>query len=537
LQIDFAGIGNRIVALNVPRRNYTSLVAGAEGTIFYGEAVPNQQGVTVHRYALEERKAQPFLVGVQFYTLSADGKKLLYRAGGGGPGGPGGPGGRGAATWGIVDATARTAPKVGDGRLNTSALRMRVDPRAEWRQMFVEGWRFQRDFLYVPNTHGADWQQVRAMYEPWVEHVRHRSDLTYLLDVMGAELSVGHSFVRGGDLPDIDEVSVGLLGADLEIHEGRYRIKRIYRGDPWTPEMRAPLAAPGLRVAEGDYILEVNGVELRAPENPYRLFENTANRQTLLRVNRRPTREGSWVITVVPVASESGLRTHAWVEENRRKVDELSGGRLAYVWLPNTAQGGYTSFNREYFAQQDKQGAVIDERFNSGGSAADYIVDIMARRLHGYFNNAVADRRPFTSPGAGIWGPKVMIVNEMAGSGGDLLPYMFRFLGIGPLVGTRTWGGLVGTWDTPPLIDGGVMIAPRGGFFNLDGEWDVENEGVAPDIEVEMTPAEVIAGRDPQLEAAVKEALRLLEANPVRLREEPPPPNKWRRPGVASSER
>src|SRR5690606_3053052 len=267
IQIDFDGIGDRSVALNVPERDYTSLVAGAEGTVFYGEAVPNQQGVTVHRYVLKEREAKPFMTGVQFYTLSADGKKLLYRAGGG-FGGQGG-------TWGIVDADARAAPKVGDGRLNTFALRMKVDPPAEWRQMFVEGWRYQRDFLYVPNTHGADWEQVRAMYEPWVEHVRHRSDLTYLLDVMGAEISVGHSFVRGGDLPDVDNVSVGLLGADLEVHEGRYRIARIYRGDRWNPGLRAPLAAPGLRIAEGHYILEVDGVELRAPENPYRLFENT----------------------------------------------------------------------------------------------------------------------------------------------------------------------------------------------------------------------------------------------------------------------
>jgi tricorn protease len=235
-------------------------------------------------------------------------------------------------------------------------------------------------------------------------------------------------------------------------------------------------------------------------------------------------------VTVVPVPSEAQLRSFDWVEGNRRKVDQLSGGRLAYVYLPNTAGGGYTFFNRYYFAQQNKAGAILDERFNGGGSVADYIVDLLSRDLHGYFNNPIGDRRPFTTPAAGIWGPKVMLINESAGSGGDMLPYMFRRMKIGPLVGTRTWGGLVGTWDTPPLIDGGAMIAPRGGFFDLNGEWAVENEGVAADIPVEMTPKDVIAGRDPQLERGVQEALRLLAEKPVVLKKEPPFPVRSKRP-------
>jgi tricorn protease len=361
--------------------------------------------------------------------------------------------------------------------------------------------------------------------------VAHRSDLTYLLDWMGGEIAIGHSFVGGGDLPEVPNVNVGLLGADLEMDQGRYRIKRIYSGESWNPNLRAPLAAPGLGVNVGDYILEVNGTELRAPENPYRHFEGTANRQVLLRVNNRPTLEGARVVNVIPVANENALRQMDWVENNRRKVDELSGGRLAYVWVPNTGQGGYTYFNRWFFAQQHKQGAVIDERFNQGGYAADYIVNVLARDLHGYFNNPIGDRRPFTTPEAGIWGPKVMIINEMAGSGGDLMPYMFKRMAIGPLVGKRTWGGLVGTWDTPPLLDGGFMIAPRGGFFDLNGEWAVENEGVAPDIDVDMTPKDFMAGRDAQLERAVQEALRLLEQKPVVLKPEPPAPVRARRPG------
>ncbi|MCL6646000.1 MAG: PDZ domain-containing protein, partial [Dehalococcoidia bacterium] len=457
-----------------------------------------------------------FVSGVAAYTVSADRKKLLYRASGA------------AGAWHIVEAGG-SPPQGGAGRLNT-ALRMLVDPRAEFRQMFDEGWRFQRDFLYVPNLHGADYHRTKALYQPFLEHVRHRADFTYLLDVLGSEVAIGHSYVSGGDLPEIPQTAVGLLGADFEIANGRYRVTKVYTGESWNPQLRAPLAQPGMEVNPGEYILAINGLELAGTDNIYRLLEGTANRQTILTVNTAPSLEGARRVTVVPVASEGPLRQFDWVESNRRKVDQLSGGRLAYVYLPNTGGPGYTFFNRYYFAQQDRQGVILDERFNGGGSAADYMVDIMARDLHGYFNNPVAERRPFTSPGAGIWGPKVMIVNEMAGSGGDLLPYMFRRMRLGPLVGSRTWGGLVGIWDTPQLLDGGTMQAPRGGFFDRDGKWAVENEGVAPDIEVEMTPKDVIAGRDPQLERAVDEALRLLRQHPVTMKPEPAPPVRARRP-------
>jgi tricorn protease len=288
-------------------------------------------------------------------------------------------------------------------------------------------------------------------------------------------------------------------------------ITKIYNAESWNPNLKAPLAVPGIDVKEGDYILEVNGVEVNSGSNLYQYFEGTANRQIKIRVNNKPNMEGSKLVTVVPIENETQLRMMNWVESNRRKVDELSGGKLAYVYVPNTGNPGYTYFNRYYFSQQDKKGAVIDERNNGGGSAADYMVDIMARELHGYFNSRAGDRRPFTTPMAGIWGPKVMLINERAGSGGDLLPYLFNKMEIGPLIGTKTWGGLVGTWDTPPFIDGGRMVAPRGGFFDVNGEWAVEGVGISPDIAVEQTPKEVIQGNDPQLERAVKEALKLLE--------------------------
>jgi tricorn protease len=343
--------------------------------------------------------------------------------------------------------------------------------------------------------------------------------------MMGAEIAIGHSFVRGGDIPEVAPVTAGLLGADFTVENGRYRFSRIYDAESWNPDLRAPLVAPGVEVRPGEYLVAVNGVELKGSDNVYRLLDGTANKQTVLSVSSRPQLEGARHITVVPVPNDQGLRTRAWVEANRRKVDSLSGGTLAYVYVPSTAQPGYTSFNRYYFAQQNKQGAIIDERYNSGGSAADYIIDLLERKFDGYFNNPVGERYPFTSPAAGIWGPKVMIINEMAGSGGDLMPYMFQARKVGPLVGKRTWGGLVGTWDTPAFVDGGAMIAPRGGFFDRTGHWAVENVGTSPDIDVENWPKDVMAGRDPQLERAVAEAMRLGREHPVvRATHEPASP-------------
>ncbi|HMJ85954.1 MAG TPA: PDZ domain-containing protein, partial [Vicinamibacterales bacterium] len=489
-------------------------------------------GSILHRYRLTDRRATSFITGAADYSISADGRKLLYRVN---PAG-GGRGRGGAAPSGppplpslfIVDAD-RNPPAAGQGRVSAT-LRMYLEPRQEFAQIFNEGWRNQRDYLYVPNLHGVEWQKMKEMYGQLLPYVNHRADLNYLLDNMGAEISIGHSYVRGGAMPEVPLSTAGLLGADFTIDGGRYKIARIYDNESWNPDLRAPLAAPGVDVSVGDYVLAINGMELRAPDNIHRLLDGTANRQTVLTVNNRPAIDGGRQITVIPVATEQTLRTRAWVEENRRTVEKLSNGQLAYVYLPNTGQPGYASFNRYYFSQQDKKGVVVDERYNGGGSAADYIIDVLQRDFDGYFNNVAGDRMPFTSPSAGIWGPKVMIINEMAGSGGDLMPYMFRFRKLGLLVGKRTWGGLVHTADTPTFIDGGSMIAPRGGFFSKDGKWAVENEGVAPDVDVENWPKDVIAGKDPQLERAVEEAMRMLkEKPPARMTTEPAPPTWGKR--------
>lgn len=520
VQIDVAGIAERIVAApNLPLRNHIGLVAGPEGYVFVLESAPGSPGSTVHRYDFDEREASEYVTGVSNVTVSQDRGSLLHRSG---------------ANWSVTPtsrASASGGSGDGNGRLDVGDLRVRVEPTAEWAQMLRDGWRFMRDFLYVDNQHGAPWDDVWSWYSAWLPDVEHRSDFNHLLDMMSGEIAVGHSYVRGGDYPDLTSPRTGLLGADLSVVDGWYRIDRIYSGESWNPGLRGPISHPGMDVGEGDWIVAVDGQALQAPTNIFELLEGTAGRAVTVSVNDSPSLDGARDIVVEPMGSEGQLRSWAWIEDNRRKVDEMSGGRLAYVYVPNTGQGGYTYFNRMYFAQQDRQGAVIDERNNGGGSAADYIVDVLNRELTGYFNSRAGDRKPWTQPMAGLWGPKVMIINERAGSGGDLMPYLFRFHEVGPLVGTRTWGGLVGTWDTPPLLDGGRFVAPRGGFIDVDGQWAVEAEGVAPDIEVMNTPRTVADGRDPQLEAAVAEALRLMETEAVEFLPEPAPPVRYRRPG------
>jgi tricorn protease len=517
VRIDETGIRQRILALGVPAGDLELLTAGSPETFFFVERAATGGTLKLQRFQIKDRAVTTVLEGLRSFSLSADNKKLLYSTGAGAN-----------ARWGIV-STEKPA-KVGDGALNVAQLEMQVDPQVEWAEIFRESWRTQREYFYDPSMHGANWKAVLDKYAPLVPWVRHRADLGYLMAQVGGELVVGHSYLTGtGDEPGATPTTTGLLGADYAVENGLYRIKRIYNGESWNPELRAPLTAPGVHVAVGDYLLEVDGRPVTATRSVYEPFEETAGRQTVLRVGPSPSGEGSRLVTVVPVPSEEGLRTRAWIEDNRRKVDSLSGGRLAYVWLPNTAGAGYTAFTRYFFAQQDKQGAVIDERYNHGGMVADFIVGELSRRRTGGY--AMRDGLVLTSPVAGIYGPKVMLINESAGSGGDALPYNFRVNQIGPLIGTRTWGGLVGTTGVPPTIDGGGVTAPGLAFFNLNNEWAIENEGITPDIEVENDAASVIAGRDPQLERGVQEALRLLDRATTPRIARPRPIDRASRPG------
>ncbi len=510
--IDSDGVYQRIVALKLERRNYIGLLKGPKNSVFIFENVPNQPNLKLLKYDIEKSKADEFLSGISQAVASHDRNNMLYQQNG---------------AWYI--AGTKSKPKKGDGKLKLD-VKTKVEPQAEYHQIFREGWRFMRDFLYVDNVHGAPWDAIYEWYSPWIDHVRHRTDLNYVVDIMSGEVSIGHSYVSGGDFPDLDRVPVGLLGCDFTLKNGGYQISKIYTGESWNPDLYAPLALPGIAVKEGDYLLAVNGQELTSEINPYSLLEQTADRETRLTIGPSTDIKSGKEVLVKPIRSERNLRTFDWIEANRKKVDELSGGKLAYVYVPNTSTRGFTYFNRYYFSQQDKKGVIVDERNNGGGYAADYMIDIMDRELFGYFNSKTNDNRPWTTPMAGIWGPKVMLINERSGSGGDLLPYMFKAKNIGPLVGTRTWGGLVGTWDTPRFIDGGRMVAPRGGFFDKNGEWAVEGEGISPDIEVIQSPKLVLEGKDPQLEKGVEEALRLLQSSEFQLKPEPAPPIKWKRP-------
>ncbi len=513
--IDFDNISQRIIALPIPPKNYVGLVAGKASVIYLLEFPPGAsafQGppaVMLHKFDLSQRKFETVTGGITGFDISANGEKMLYSQ---------------AGRWFIASTAAPVQP--GAGAIKVEEMEIHIDPRAEWRQMYAEAWRIQRDFLYDPGHHGLDLKAAEARYRQFLDGVAHRSDLNYLFVEMLGNVVMGHLFVGGGDVPRGKPVRGGLLGADFEIANGRYRFGKIYNGENWNPNLRAPLTQPGVNVAAGEYLIAVKGRELRASDSVYAFFEGTADKDVVIRVGPNADGSGSREVTVVPIDNEAGLRNLAWIEGNRRRVDQLSGGKIAYVYLPDTGGGGFTNFNRYYFAQIDKEGAVIDERFNGGGSAADYIIDYMRRPLRNYW--ATREGEDFTTPIGSIYGPKAMVINEYAGSGGDLMPWLFRQSSIGPLVGKRTWGGLVGIYDYPPLIDGGLVTAPRVAFYNLQGEWEVENHGVAPDVEVEMDPALWRQGRDPQLERAVEVVLDALKKNPLPKRRRPAYPNYYR---------
>lgn len=399
-------------------------------------------------------------------------------------------------------------------------MEVRVDPIAEWRQMYHEAFRLERDFFYDPGFHGYDLKRAEKDYEPYLEGIASRSDLNYLFEECLGGLTVGHLRVNGGDFAEVKRVPVGLLGADYKIENGRYRFARVYDGENWNPQLRAPLTQPGVNVAAGEYLLAVNGRDLRGTNEVYSFFEETANKPTILRVGSDPNGVGSREVTVVPLASEQNLRNLAWVEDNRRKVDQLSQGRLAYIYLPDTAVNGYTFFNRYFFPQAGREGAVVDERFNGGGTMTDYILTYLQRRLLNY--RTTRDGEDTTWPVSLIPGPKALIVNEYAGSGGDALPFHFRSLAIGPIIGKRTWGGLVGFFGPQEqLMDGGVVSTPSRGFWTPKGDWEVENNGVAPDIEVELDPHAMREGHDPQLERTVQVLLADLDKHPIPKHKKP----------------
>lgn len=511
VRIDFTGILQRIVTLPVPNANYVDLAAGKAGEVFLLQApltsvdeAPPQ--MTLLKFDMKSRKAMPVAAGLQGFALSFNGEKLLLNQG---------------RTWSIVSAAEPAKP--GEGELKTADMETFSVPREEWAQMYRETWRIERDFFYDKHYGGLNLPQTEKRFAEFLPGIGSRDDLTMLTKEMLSYLSTGHMWVDGGTEPDMNKVTTGLLGADYTVSNGRYRFVKIYNGENWNPQLAAPLTQPGETVREGEYLLAVNGRPLRASDNIYQAFEETAGKQTIISVAATADGKDARDVTVTPVANDHALRNYAWIENNRREVERLSGGKLGYVYLPDTGYGGFTNFNRYFFSQVDKQGIILDERFNHGGQVADYIIDVLSRKPMSMLvpreGNVTLD------PPLAVYGPKVMIINQYAGSGGDAMPWYFRKAHIGKLVGVRTWGGLVGIGGYPPLMDGGSVMAPRIAIGGLSGHWEVEGHGIPPDIEVWQDPQLMRQGHDPQLEAAVKTAMEMLRKNPPPHFTPPPYPN------------
>ncbi len=527
VKIDLDGISQRILSLPIPAKNYVNMLPGKSGILFLLEApavVTEDDGPnvnqTIQKFDLSKRKVDKLMDEVNDFTVSFDGEKILYRKG------------DSWATASADDGPGAGPPKPGFGPLKLDGWEIYVEPRAMWKQVYNETWRIERDFFYDPHYHGLDLDKAKKKYAPYLDGIASRDELTYLFQECLGELTVGHMFVGGGEAPEPKKVKGGLLGADYSLENGRYRVAKVYDGENWNPGNEAPLTQPGVNLQAGDYILAVNGRELRAFDNIFSFFEETAGKQVVLKVGANADGKDSREVTVVPVESEENLRHLAWIEGNRRRVDQATGGRVAYVHVPNTGGGGYTSFNRYFFSQVGRDGAIIDERFNEGGQLADYIINYLQRPM--LSKVVTREGHDWSSPSAQIYGPKVMMINEMSGSGGDALPWYFRKSNIGTLVGKKTWGGLVGIGGYPELIDGGHVTAPRAAIYGLNGDWEVENHGIAPDVEVDLEPAAWRQGRDAQLEKAIEVVMQQMKEHPLPDIKRPPYPNYHEHDGLGA---
>jgi tricorn protease len=512
-RVDQAGLSQRFVPIPVAERNYERLAVGSDGALFYiarrqpGSSLeppgPNRSAdADLYRFNFEEREEKLLKSHLVDFSASADKKKLLLTVGEG--------------KLEVADANEKLDAKAVD----LGNVRMLVDPRQEWRQIFDEAWRMEQQYFYDPKMHGLPWAAIRTRYEPLLQFVQRREDLSELLVEMIGEMQVGHNRTGGGDVYSAASTGTGLLGADFIVENNQYRIQKIYQGDRWNPFIVAPLATAGVDVRESDAIVAINGHALDGSVNIFALLEGTAGKQVTLTVSRAG-QAGTHTAVVIPIPNEAALRQWNWVEGNREYVDRKSGGKVAYVYLPDTAGDGYTFFNRMFFAQVDKPAVIVDDRRNSGGQAANYVLEVLNRKyLSGWKDR---DALVFNTPAGAIYGPKAMLIDQDAGSGGDFLPYGFKRLGLGKLIGTRTWGGLIGISANPPLIDGGFLTVPFFRVFTPEGEWRVENEGVAPDIDVPLDPLAVNAGNDMQLDAAISDVLQQLKNAPEMPRKNAPP--------------
>lgn len=494
--IDFDGIEARAIVLPPAAGKFGKLAALPGKLIFHRLPKTGATGTRpIGFYDVEARAEKLIIDDANGFELSADGKKLLIVRG---------------SSWHIINAAENQKP---GNALPTSQLETTIDPAEEWKQLFTEAWRLERDFFYDPGLHGVDWTKMRERYGALIRECQTRSDVNYVIGELLGELNSSHTYRSGGDLERVSARAVGYLGCDFALEQGAYRIKHIPEVAPWEYTIRSPLRAPGLKVKEGDWLLAVNGKPLDVTKDPWAAFSGLADKPVFLTVNDKPTTDGAREVLVQTIGSEQTLRQYAWVESNRRRVEQLSGGKLGYIYVESTAIEGQNQLYRQFRAQFAKPGLVIDERWNSGGQIPDRFVELLSRRVFNYYG--VRDGRDWQTPFIAHHGPKAILANGWSGSGGDCFPFLFREAGLGPVIGTRTWGGLIGMTGAPQLIDGGSVTVPTFAIYNTKGEWIIEGRGVDPDIEVLDDPALLAAGGDPQLERAVAEVLKALEKNPA----------------------
>ncbi|MGE5420337.1 MAG: S41 family peptidase, partial [Chloroflexota bacterium] len=504
--VEFEGLNDRISALPGEAGEYSILGAVDGGLIYITDG-------KLMKFNINDEKAEEILPGVVSATLSADGKTALYSGGG---------------EYGIIKLTP--GQKAGAGKLNLSGLEMKIDPAKEWNQIYVDAWRIVRDYFYVSNLHGVDWKEVRDRYNALLPSVSHRADLDYILNEVVAEINAGHTYVDWGDFERPKRVENGLLGADFtaDLSAGRYRITDIYRGENWTPSRRSPLTEQGVDVKEGDYLISINGKNITTADNPYMFLENTAAKTIEITVNSRPVAEGAHSSLVKPTSTELELMYLKWVDERRAMVDKLSGGRIGYIHVPNTSTQGNKELFQGMYAYYNKEALIIDDRYNGGGFIPDRMADLLDRHTLVYWHrNGLV---PSKSPAIAHDGPKVMLINGYSSSGGDAFPYFFRKMGLGKLIGTRTWGGLVGISGNARLVDGGYVSVPQFGIFDKEDGWIIEGVGVYPDIEVVDRPEQLAKGIDPSIEKAVEVLLQQLNGKPAPEIRQPAVPDrsKWR---------
>ena len=512
VEIDLEGFEQRGLQLPIKRGRVGRLAVNDKNQLIYGSYGSRRGGqdASIKLFDLEDEKREEKTVvsGSGNFDISADGKKLLVRAG---------------DSFSIIDA--KPGQKL-DKKIPLTGMSKTIeDPRVEWREVFTDAWRIQREFFYVANMHGVDWPAIHERYIKMIDDCASRDDVSIVIGEMIGELNVGHTYYFGGGSEDPPHVSVGMLGCDFGLTDGAYRISKIYEGGPWDSDARGPLSRTGVDIKVGDYLLAVDGLPIDIAKDPWAAFQGLAGREATLTVSEKPKiDDDAREVRIKPLGDEGDLRFRAWIEQNRKCVEQQSNGQVGYIYVPDTGVNGQNELFRQFYGQRDKAALIIDERWNGGGQLPNRFIELLNRPVLNYWARRYGKDSP--TPNDAHHGPKCMLINGMAGSGGDCFPFYFRHVGLGKLIGTRTWGGLVGMSGNPGLIDGGYVTVPRFAFYETNGTWGIEGHGVDPDIEVIDDPSKMVEGGDPQLDVAIKHMLEEIELHPYKPVPHPPAPDR-----------